>query len=222
MPDSMTYRSPIHAWLEQRNPHWAVLQHMAVAMHFGAPEQEQQFLQTLALCDHSFTPQFSFKGPAAADWLAQQGLTVPSTIFAAQRLEHDDLLFRVGADEFLLQCGLHDELAERLRGPLDSELPGCHRLVRQDATFLVSGSQAVQVLAQTCGVDFQQSPQQKLVFTRVAGVSCSVLPDTHKDCPTFQITVDPSWSLALWESLVTIVEDLGGTVVGLGSLYPTL
>ncbi|MEO1994019.1 MAG: hypothetical protein ABGZ17_01950 [Planctomycetaceae bacterium] len=222
MSESVIHHSPIHSWLEVRNPHWTVSRGMAVALHFGAPDREEQSLQSLALCDQSATPKLSVKGPGAAAWLEQQGLTVPSTVYAAQRLDHGSRLFRLGADEFLVQGSLDDELTDRLFRAQDTELHDVYCLQRQDATFLLAGTRAVQVLSQTCGLDLLETPREHLVFTRVAGVSCAVFANSHQDCPTFQIGVDPSLGLALWTSLVQIVEDLEGTVVGLGCLYPEL
>jgi sarcosine oxidase subunit gamma len=195
---------------------------MAVALHFGAPDCEEQALQSLALCDQSATPKLSVKGPGAEAWLEQQGLAVPEIVYAAQQLDHGSRLFRLGVDEFLVQGHLDDDLTDRLFQAQDTELQDVYCLQRQDATFLLAGPRAVQVLSQTCGLNLLEMPPEHLVFTRVAGVSCGVFLNPQQDRPTFQIGVDPSWGLALWESLVQIVEELEGTVVGLGCMYPQL
>lgn len=214
--------SPIHAWLASRSPRWSVCCGMPVAVQFDSEDAEQRALESLALCDQSATLKLSIKGPRAADWLAEHELPVPTDIYAAQRLDHGSLLVRLGADEFFLQGGLGDELPNQLLPTPDAAAEDVYCLERQDATLLLSGRRSPQVLAQTCGLNFAEQPKSHLVFTRIAGVSVGVFPDTHAGYPTFQLWADPSYALDLWESLVQILESLEGTVVGLGCLHPEL
>jgi len=222
MLETTIRHSPIHAWLASRSPRWSVSCGMPIAVQFKSGDVEHQALESLALCDQSATLKLSIKGPRAAAWLTEQELPVPTDVYAAQRLDQGSLLFRLGPDEFFLQGVLGDELPSQLLPSPDAAAEDVYCLERQDATLLLSGRRAPQVLAQTCGLDFEAQPDGHLVFTRVAGVSVGVFPDHHSGYPTFQLWADPSYALDLWESLVQIVEPLGGTVVGLGCLHPEL
>ena len=58
-------------------------------------------------------------------------------------------------------------------------------------------------------------------MTRVAGVSCMVLPLQAKGAPAFRFWLDASYGSYLWEALLEIVRDQGGDAIGLDALYPS-
>src|SRR5262249_11243393 len=92
--------------------------------------------------------------------------------------------------------------------------PGVYRVLRQDASLLLSGSQATEVLLETCGYDFREA-SPKVVMTRVAVVSCSILPRTLNGFSVFQLWLDGTYGFYLWETLLPIVRELGGSPVGI-------
>ena len=104
---------------------------------------------------------------------------------------------------------------------LDSGGSGAYRVVRQDASILLSGSRAAEVFLQTCGYDFRK-PGDRLVMTRVAGVSCSILHRTINRLGTFQLWMDGSFGAYLWKTLLEIARELGGRPVGLACFFPEL
>lgn len=193
----MTRRSPIHEWLDRRSP---------LSDDLGT-------MQSLALCDASRLPKLGIKGPDAARFLSDRGIDVPSAIFASGPLSDGGLVARLGADEFILEGGPSGEVVQDLSLQLEPTGGQVFRVERGDATLLLIGSRANVVLAQTCGINFQDVPQRHLVLTRVAGVSCDVLPESVADQPAFRIWVDCTYALYLWETLVEISEELGGIVV---------
>jgi glycine cleavage system aminomethyltransferase T len=92
---------------------------------------------------------------------------------------------------------------------------------RQEAAFLLCGAKANHVLVETCGYDFRR-PGNRVVMTRVAGVSCTVLPIEFAGIPMFRFWLDCSYAVYLWEALYEIVRDHGGDAVGMACLYPEL
>ena len=103
-------------------------------------------------------------------------------------------------------------LSEALTHPCDR----CCAVQRQDAGLVLTGRQASHVMAQTCAIDFH-SPPERTVMSRVAGVSCMILP--LNDARAIRIWCGASYGIYLWETLLDIVRDLGGAPVGLDSLH---
>jgi sarcosine oxidase subunit gamma len=108
----------------------------------------------------------------------------------------------------MVESGSDASLLDRLEAAWDQPPAGVYRVPREDATFLLAGPQKHSVLSQTCGFDFRSTPPRRLVYTRVAGVSCAILPDAG----AFRLWLDPSFAAYLWHELAAIVEELGGRV----------
>lgn len=217
-----TKLSPCHDALEHLKPSWGKLHDMPVALHFGKPELEGERIKTLALCDISAVPRMGLKGAGAAAWLKTQNVSVPENIYEWLPAGNGGLVARTGGSEFFIESGLDGELTPRLLANLNSKTAGVYRVVRQDAALVLIGLNSNAVLAETCGVDFSkpQSPNSRLVFSRVAGVSCSLLPFEVHGIPAFRIWFDNSYGRYLFETLLQIIRDLGGDVVGLEALFP--
>jgi sarcosine oxidase subunit gamma len=197
---------------------------MPIAVRFDADEAEPAPMQTLGLCDLSGLTKLGVKGRHAGNWLSGQGVDVPATIYESLPLDDGGLIVRLGTDEFVLESGLADDdnrvatLATRL-DPIEDHV---YRIERQDATFLLVGLRALDVLAQTCGVNLREAARRHLVLTRVAGVSCAIFPDLVGENHCYRLWVDYSYAGYLWETLEQICDDLGGRVIGAGCLFPTL
>jgi sarcosine oxidase subunit gamma len=100
--------------------------------------------------------------------------------------------------------------------------PAVYRVERADATFLLSGTRSREVLAQTCGVNFAAVPAHKLVMTRVAVATCSILPQPIGDLSVYRMWTDYTYAPYLWQTLLEIIDELGGGVVGAQCHYPGL
>ena len=197
---------------------------MTTAVRFDTDEDEPSPLQTLGLCDLSGLTKLGVKGRNAETWLSGQGVDVPATIYESLPLGDGGLIVRLGTDEFLLESGLTDDDngVAALSNRLDPTEEHVYRIERQDATFLLVGPRALDVLAQTCGVNFREAAARYLVLMRVAGVSCGVFPASVGETQCYRLWVDYSYAAYLWETLEQICNDLGGRVVGAGSLFPTI
>src|SRR5262249_52696255 len=118
--------------------------------------------------------------------------------------------------DFFLEAGVTGSIL-----PAGSS-PGVYRVERQDATFLLTGTRALEVLAQLCSLDFRSAPAGRLALTRAGGVNCGILPEGAGVGSRFRFWVDPSFAVSFWEMLAEIAGELGGQVVGAACLYPEL
>jgi sarcosine oxidase, subunit gamma len=214
-------RSPVHDVLEELHPKWGQVQGMSVALSFESSEIERSRRTELALCDLSCLPRISFKGPGAAGWLEQLGIRVPATVYEYSIWNDDGLIVRTDRQEVLLEDGPAGKAVVQILRKHGGGHPGVYRVERQEAAFLLCGAKANDVLAETCGYDFRQ-PGSRLIMTRVAGVSCAVLPIEAAGISTFHLWLDCSYGVYLWEALYEIVRDHGGEAVGLSCIFPGL
>src|SRR5207249_9754250 len=99
---------------------------------------------------------------------------------------------------------------------------GVYRIEREEATFLLTGTRALEVLAQVCSIDFLTAARRRLVLTRAAGISCGILPEALGEVPVFRLWMDGGYAVFLWETLVEIAEELGGKVIGAACCFPEL
>lgn len=188
-----------------------------VAVHFGDSETESRVSRHLGLCDLSFLPKLGVKGPGAEDWLKGLGLPAPDQIYHLKRFDRGAFIARLDRHEFFIEDNLDSDRVRGISQALGRGQPDVYRVERQDASFFISGSRALRVLAQTCGYNFEER-EEKLVMTRVAVVTCAVLPVRMGGLDGFRIWTSPSQGRYLWQSLLAIVRDLAGSRIGIGCL----
>jgi sarcosine oxidase subunit gamma len=183
---------------------------------------ERAAMKVLSLCDLSALTKLGVKGSEAEGWLREQDVEVPEEIYESRRFAEGGLIVRLGPDEFLLESGVVGESMVALAARLESTQGQVSAVPREDATFLMTGSRAIDVLAQTCGVNFRGVKPQRLILTRVAGVSCGILPETISNVQAYRLWIDPTYAIYLWGTLVEICESLDGTIIGAGCIFPEL
>lgn len=215
-------QSPIHHWLEAREPDWRLVCDCSTAIRFQTDAAELAAMSSLGLCDLSYLTKLGVKGSVAESWLEEQDIAVPPAIYESRPLKSDGLIVRFATDEFFLESGIDGGFLAELSSRLDSRQDHVFRVEHQEATFLLTGSRATEVLAQTCGINFGEMAQRQVIFTRVAGVSCGVFPDSVREIETYRFWVDFSYAEYLWETLVEITESLDGNVIGAGCIFPEL
>ena len=211
--------SPVHDCLEELNPEWAEIQSMKVPLRFNDAASGVKRKTELSLCDLSCLPKLSVKGPECLAWLAQAGISVPESVYGWRSFPDDGLVIRTDRHEVFLEDGLATHTVSQFERELSSWPPSVHLVRRQDASFLLTGARSNDVLRETCGADFSQL-KDGVVMTRVAGVSCMVLPLPAKEARTFRFWLDPSYGSYLWKALLEIVRDQGGDAIGLGAFIP--
>jgi hypothetical protein len=152
------------------------------------------------------------KGPGVASWLAGFGLALPENAYDAMPATSLDWIIRYGAQEFFLAAPEGNPLFARLRANLALRPFGVYETPREEAEFLLRGTGARALLCQTCAIQFDAAPARRLICTRLAGVSCTILPDPSPVEPRYYVWIDPSYSHYLFETLACIVVELGGRV----------
>jgi sarcosine oxidase, subunit gamma len=160
--------------------------------------------QDLVLRDLSTLPKLGIKGPGAATWLQSQGIQVPPETYDARPLADGGLIVRLGLSDFFLEGGASGSILIPLSAEVSRFPPQVYRVERQDATILLSGARALEVLAQLCSIDFRSAPVGRVYLTRAGGVNCAVLPESSDEGTRFRIWVDYTFAVSFWESLAEI------------------
>jgi sarcosine oxidase gamma subunit len=144
------------------------------------------------------------------------GFDAPSVVYDAQPIVGGGLIVRLGGDEFMIESGSSElpSLLAKFDEYVAEDDRRVYRVEHQEATILLVGERAIDVMSQTCGINFLEARKRRLIFTRVAGVSCGVLPESFDDKVTYRIWVDYTYATYLWETLVEICGELGGEVIG--------
>ena len=219
MSEPMTRSSPIQHLLESRGAEFRNFGGSSYVVRSNSERDDQRTLELLGLCDLSGLQKLGLRGPHAEAWLTTKGIDVPSDLFATRSLPDGGVIVRVGADEFFLE----DDIANTALPAFSAQIDSHEDLVRvdhQEATFLLTGCRSLKLLAQTCGINIREAVPHEALYTRVAGVSCGVLPETRGDLPAYRLWVDPSYAVYLWETLVEICGSLEGGEIGAGCIYP--
>jgi len=206
--------SPIQHLFDPSVGQWGELAQASFVLAFDSEEVESQAFQTLALCDVSVLPKLGIKGPEASDWLQSQGVILPEGIYQTRKQPDGSLVLQLSDNEFLLEDDFASQRVSTLSEVLGWGQEGLVRVERQEASFLLTGFRAIDVLAQTCAFNFREAPDDRLVMTRVAGTSCSVLPMGTDHAARYKIEVDATYAVSLWKSLLTICQELGGRAIG--------
>lgn len=212
--------SPVHDQVARHQPRWTTIAEMHAAADFGDPAADAETARKLGMCDASAFTRVLLKGLGAKAALEAHGVTAPAAVYDAGEVEGDGIILRTGGAEYIIEDGPRGALSAAITA---SHSPKADLVVhaRQDASFLLSGGDAIEVLLQTCGYDFARR-ECKFVYTRVAGVSCGVFPRTINGINLFQLWLDPSYAPYLWETLEEIVQEAGGRHVGLSVFFASI
>ncbi len=143
------------------------------------------------------------QGPQAVSFLVENGISCPGEIFAVSRAGTDDsstLVARIGSADVIVQSDRDGTRIDGLRVAA-ANAQGVLATPDEGARLRLSGPDADRVWRQTCGVEVETAPVDRLIYTRVAGVSCAILPEAGTSGRSYQVWVDYSLAPAVWESL---------------------
>lgn len=215
------YRSsPLESVIAQLKPAWGEINQMRVPLRFAGNEAAAR--QKLGLSDLSFLQRFGLKGPAAAGWLASQGVTPPEGVNRWDELQGGGIIARLGSSEFFVEDGLDGNTVARLKAELGRGAPGVAPVFRQDAALALAGSEVGLLLVETCNVNFNAfgMGERLVVMTSMTGVSVLVIRNLSDGVPLYRIWCDGTFGPYLWKTLLQVAEELGGAAIGLNSLFP--
>ncbi len=172
--------------------------------------------------------RLGLKGPRAAEWLAANGIRVPSTAntwtYSAEVLAAAaaPLVARLGTAEFFLEDVVAGSTLKRISLSLDEHPPGVYPVLREDWAFHLGGDRIHEVLAQVCNVNFAalSLDSRPLIMTLMIGVAALVVPQNGPDEQggaagrQYRIWCDPTFGPYLGESLGAVVIECGGSYTG--------
>ncbi len=218
-------QSPLHDALQREHPRakWGEAHGMPVALHLDDNSKEIELANSLALADASFLPRVVIKGPQAAAFLQSRNIPIPESILKFAPLENGGLIIRTGSSEFFLEEGVGGNIVASVEQALGSSCPpGVYPVLRQDTSLVLSGSRAGELFRHVSSYDFINEPHHDLVFTPIAGVSCSVLRQTINGFPAFRLWTDGTYGTYIWHTLLEVAQELGGGAVGTAVFFPGL
>lgn len=212
--------SPVIFGQGSKKPVIGAVNGMQIALSFAASDVEVTRSQTLGICDVSSLDRFGLKGPRAAEWLQMAGIKLPRAANTWELQENGSLLMRLGNTEFLLEDRLGNDLARMFNNKaLNSG--GIHKVIRNDAAFIISGELTSALFSEVCAIDLDNGTleENRLVMTVIAGVSATLLKQKLNGKTVYRIWCDGTFGSYLWEALLGIIEEHGGGPVGFNFYY---
>lgn len=201
--------SPIHDALQELGGSWCEINDMpALVMPAEAKNT------CLSIADVSFLTRFGVKGAGAATWLENQGIAVPSQANTWCYLPQGGIVARLGRSEFLVEDSLHSAVTPRLVAACEQPPARVYPVLRQDAAIALCGTATNQLLQQTCSINFLALPvaEHPVILTSMIGVAVTIIPLGSE--PLYRIWCDGTFGTYVWKTLMAIIAELGGGVVG--------
>jgi sarcosine oxidase subunit gamma len=194
---------------------------MEVALDFGNAGEENRRKQILGVCDVSFLPRFGVKGLNVLQWLRANRLNVPAEPNTWEAQESGALLLRLGNSEFLLEDQPGGNACESLNAADGKSIHGLYKVLRNDASFILSGSDVLALFSELCSLDLRDKAlaANGLVMTQVAGISATVVRQYLNGEPVYRLWCDGTYGPYMWETLMEIATEHGGGAVGASTHY---
>ncbi|MBU2732672.1 hypothetical protein [Acidithiobacillus ferridurans] len=162
------------------------------------------------IADRTLHPRFGCKGRGALEWLENQDLTVPDRP-NSWRMKAETAILRLGDSEFLVESTA-DVVNKAKSLPREASV---YPVLRQDCAFELGGTQADNLLRQVCSLHFEalNLTAQPIVLTSMIGVNVIILPKQDQGQPHFLIWADNTYGFYLWNTLLGIGNELGGSQI---------
>lgn len=209
----MTRLSPMHDLLQPLDGSWQDLKGMPSLV---TVPNEDAIASRLGIADVSCLTRFGVKGAHAADWLINQGITTPDRPNTWNALAEGGIVARLGLTEFLLEDSLHSHIAPQLAEAYRQPPAKVYPVLRQDAAIVLCGADVNELLLQTCSVNFRALSlvERPVILTSMVGVTVTIIPSDRNGQPFYRLWCDGTFGVYLWQTLLAIVEELGGGVIG--------
>jgi len=150
--------------------------------------------------------KIGIKGPGAIAWLGDHKAPCPTDIYGTVRVDDGSLVVRIASDEVIVESSDSGGMVQRIDRELGEHTDGVYRVEQQSETLLLSGSRAGRVWAEACGVNVVRASVDRIIYTRVAGISCGIIPEGEDDQRSYRIWVDYSYAPGFYR---TVMEILG-------------
>ncbi|MHB8250528.1 MULTISPECIES: hypothetical protein [Acidithiobacillus] len=165
------------------------------------------------IADRSLQPRFGCKGHGAAEWLKKQEFTVPASP-NSWVMTAETAILRLGDSEFLIESTA--DVVNKIKSlPREASV---YPVLRQDCAIELGGTQVDKVLRQVCSLHFEalNLTAQPIILTSMIGVSVIVLPKQEQAHTHFRIWADNTYGVYLWNTLLGIGNELGGSRICFG------
>jgi len=161
-----------------------------------------------AFVQRTDAPRAGVKGPAAAEWLATRGLPVPAKPNTWLPLAAGGVIGRLAYTEFFVEGDAAPDIEREASGAP----AGVYPVLRRALGLVLAGPAALDVLAQTCNVNFDalDLATRPLVMTSMVGVSVLVIPEQRDDGIAYRIWCDPTYGPYLARTLHAIAAEEDG------------
>lgn len=216
---NVVLQSPVAFAQAPLKPEMGFINGMAIVNRYSDPNVESRHAEKLTICDVSCLNRFGIKGPSAADILIAKGIGLSNSANSWSR--HDGtLVMRLGNNEFLLEDSIGVQQCKGLSEQLQSG-EGVHVVLRNDASFILSGELLDELLAQVCAINLSGPTlaDNRLVMTSLAGVSVIVLRQEVAGKALLRLWCDGTFGVYLWKTLLNIITELGGGPVGINQFF---
>ena len=148
-------------------------------------------------------PRFGLKGRAAAGWLVARGIEIPQQPNTWLALQNQGRILRLGRGEFLVE----GELAVTLSVVWQDGQPDLYRVPRYDFGCVLSGEAIPALLQEICALDTRaHSMGDQVLMTQAAGISVTLLCETHTDAPVYRLWCDATYGDYMHETLQHILN----------------
>ncbi len=205
--------SPIHDALQELNGSWRDLNGMPTL--FSRPEDVVNYTR-LGIADLSFLTRFGVKGKNAANWLIQQGISLPDRPNSWCQLPKGEIIARLGLTEFLIEDSMTSTIAPQLAAACQYPPAKVYPVLRQDLAIALTGLAVPELLRQTCNINFQalSLTEHYVILTTAIGVNVTIIPGERNGQPFYRIWCDRTFGEYVWQTLLKIVHELGGDAIG--------
>ncbi len=220
-PQDKSRRSFLYRKLLQSGAHFVEQGSDAtIAAHYGDARAEVPMVMELAIADLSPLPRTGFKGPGAADWLAEQGVELGEASNFAYPCGNGSLAARLSHGDILILGNLagDDELWQSLESSWTHDGAKCWPMPRRDGFFwfLITGVQAPQMFAKVCAVDLRPKSfaNYAIAQTSLARVNSVIIRDDIGVTPAYHVLADSASAEFLWDSLFDAMAEFDGKPIG--------
>lgn len=228
-PQALLRRSPLYRYHLEHQAEFVERAGSAVVNSYnGIPPVELEQAGSLAIIDLCGISRVGFKGADTADWLQEQGVTLPTQPNSACQTEEGITVARLSQSEFLLLDIAEERLKNSVTGLKIAQLEAAWSMDLEQRTYLLpradshawlalTGAFASQALSKICAVDMRlhKFAQHSVAQTSVARSNAIVVRADQGNTPCFFILADLSTAEFLWHGLLDAMAEFNGKPIGL-------